>query len=360
MAPRWLQSPNWPERWTVLSPRHPPIGTLTVQALAIMEPENSGQLFQPSWLNVWEAELFRQAQHATGSKQWMLSRFGVEPGECENEALRHASYRDWLNGLNDTCQAALKQLTPQQRFRMRQQRNALIYTDAWGESVPFETKVRSWRDVVSIDLLPRNIARLFNATDFSCKIRGERNGLLMSLLAAQDMLRTDIADNVIICAYYRAFPVLVFSEAASWPKKYIIDRFKVQNTAERLMCLVLNNSPGQALSLSFNHYGLTEEKKPEIRSLAKYLNTQCGSNTDMLLGITPPSYFYRQQQKNLFDLLSYSHCQALADLYSDSGQINPALALKHFQDNISPESHGLLIIFDGYGGTWVMDIWNHQ
>lgn len=73
-------------------------------------------------------------------------------------------------------------------------------------------KISSALHIATIDTLPKNLLKKFSITEPTCKIRGEKQAFVQALRMAQDYLAWDVFDNVVICAAYRAIPVLVFSE----------------------------------------------------------------------------------------------------------------------------------------------------
>lgn len=336
-----------------------PLAAINLVGFSLLEPRTAMQRFSPSWYNVWEAWLHKKANAKTGSSQWLFRRFGIDSEMLPEEAVRKANYRDWLNGLSDASAQAVAQLGSKGQFRLRHERNALIYVDSWGETSVFEG-VNSWRDSLSVDILPKNIVRDYGIKDFTCKMRGERNGLMNALRVAQDCLNSNMVDNVIICGQFRSFPVLVFSETQRFPSSS--ERGPVpansQFSVERVGCLILNKQPGQGIALHLSDYrnlpGSPPQRAELLASLCKeYLGTQ----TQAVLGITPPALSFRALQRQAFEQLSSSlACVALSEMYGDSGCMNPALAWQYLQQN-SITGHSLLSVLDGEGGAWLLENW---
>jgi hypothetical protein len=326
---------------------------------SLLEPRISMQRFSPSWYNVWEAWLHKKANAKAGSDQWLFKRFGIDSETLPEEALRKANYRDWLNGLSAACTQAVAQLGSKGEFRLRHERNALIYVDAWGETSVFE-EANSWRDSLSIDILPKNIVRDYGIKDFTCKLRGERNGLMNAVQMAQDCLNSNMADNVIICGQFRSFPVLVFSETQRFPSAS--QRWQTsansQVSVERVGCMILKKASGQGVALHLSDYQLLPGSTHQRASLlADRCQQYLGADTRAVLGITPPALSLRAVQKQAFEQLPASLTRvSLNELYGDSGCMNPALAWQYLlQGNLT--GHSLLSVLDGEGGAWLLENW---
>jgi hypothetical protein len=336
-----------------------PAAAINLVGFSLLEPRISLQRFSPSWYNVWEAWLHKKANTKAGSTQWLFKRFGIDSETLPEEALRKANYRDWLNGMSAACTQAVAQLGSKGEFRLRHERNALIYVDAWGETSVFEG-ANSWRDSLSIDILPKNIVRDYGIKDFTCKLRGERNGLINALRVAQDCLNSNMADNVIICGQFRSFPALVFSEAERFPAS--TERGPTpansQFSVERVGCLILKKQPGQGVAVQLSDYQLLPDSAHQrAMLLADRCKQYLGADTRAVLGITPPALSLRAVQRQAFEQLPASlTCVSLSDLYGDSGCMNPALAWQYLlQGNIT--GHSLLSVLDGEGGAWLLENW---
>ncbi|WP_411752226.1 hypothetical protein [Serratia sp. (in: enterobacteria)] len=336
-----------------------PTTAINLVGFSLLEPRIAMQRFSPSWYNVWEAWLHKKANAKAGSNQWLFKRFGVDRATLPAEALRKANYRDWLNGLSAACTQAVAQLGSKGEFRLRHERNALIYVDAWGETSVFED-ANSWRDSLSIDILPKNIVRDYGIKDFTCKLRGERNGLMSALQVAQDCLNSNMADNVIICGQFRSFPVLVFSETQRFPSASQRGQTSAnsQVSVERVGCMILKKASGQGVALHLSDYQLLPDSAYQRASLlADRYHQYLGADTRAVLGVTPPSLSMRATQQQAFEQLPASlTCVSLSELYGDSGCMNPALAWQYLlQSNIS--GHSLLSVLDGEGGAWLLENW---
>lgn len=337
-----------------------PAAAVNLVGFSLLEPGMSTQRFSPSWYNVWEAWLHKKANAKAGSRQWLFKRFGVDPEVLPEEALRKTNYRDWLNGLSTACTQAVEQLGAKGEFRLRHERNALIYVDSWGESSVFEG-VNSWRDSLSVDILPKNIVRDYGIKDFTCKLRGERNGLLNALQMAQDCLNSNMADNVIICGQFRSFPVLVFSETQSFPS---VSRqgnalSNSQFSVERVGCMILKKAPGQGIAWHLSDYlPLAGSARQRAILMADRWNQYLHANTRAVLGVTPPAQSLRTLQRQIFEQLPVGlNCVPLSDLYGDSGCLNPALAWQYLQQSKLEAGHSLLTVLDSSGGAWLLENW---
>lgn len=336
-----------------------PATAINLVGFSLLEPRMSMQRFSPSWYNVWEAWLHKKANAKAGCNQWLFKRFGVDSEILPEEALRKANYRDWLNGLSTACTQAVAQLGSKDEFRLRHERNTLIYVDAWGETSFFEG-ANSWRDSVNIDILPKNIVRDYGIKDFTCKLRGERNGLINALQVAQDCLNCNMTDNVIICGQFRSFPAMVFSEAQRFPSSTEHGQTPAnsQFSIERVGCMILKKQPGQGIALQISDYQLLPDLSHQHATmLADRCKQYLGADTRAVLGITPPAPSLRAVQRKAFKQLPAElACVSLSELYGDSGCMNPAIAWQYLlQSNIT--GHSLLSVLDGEGGAWLLDNW---
>lgn len=339
-----------------------PAAAINLVGFSLLEPKAAIQRFSPSWYNVWEAWLHKKANAKAGSSQWLFRRFGVDSEILPAEALRKANYRDWLNGMSAACAQAVAQLGTKGEFRLRHERNALIYVDSWGETSVFEG-VNSWRDSLSVDILPKNIVRDYGIKDFTCKMRGERNGLMNALRVAQDCLNANMADNVIICGQFRSFPVLVFSETQRFPSSTTWRQTPAnsQFSVERVGCLILKKQPGQGITLHLSDYrNLPGSPQQRAALLADRCKEYLGAQTCAVLGVTPPALSFRALQRQAFEQLPASlTCVSLSETYGDSGCMNPALAWQYLQQN-RITGHSLLSVLDGEGGAWLLENWRSE
>lgn len=337
-----------------------PSEAINLVGFSLIEPSDGMHLFSPTWLNVWEASLHQKAAIKTGRKKWMLKRFGVDGALLPAQAIRKTHYRDWLNSLSDASEQAMAQLGKKGIFRLRNEKNVLLYVDSWGETSVFEG-VNSWRDSLSVDILPKNIVRDYGIKDFTGKIRGERNGLMNALKTAQDCLNNQLADNVIICGLFRSFPVLVFSEIAGLKAcRGGRQDTHCQFSIERIGCLILKKAPGQGIALNISDYfQLPATLNEAVQELNVRWQDYIGTNTHHIFSVAPPSKALRQLQHQAFETLpSQIESQILNEYYGDSGCLNPALAWQYLRNHGSKPGHSLLNVLDGEGGVWLLENWS--
>lgn len=337
-----------------------PPEAINLIGFSLLEPLGGMHLFSPSWLNVWEASLHKKAGANAGRKAWMLKRFGVDDSLLPSLAIRKANYRDWLNSMSDACELAMAQLGKRNAFRLRSEKNVLLYVDSWGETSVFEG-VNSWRDSLSVDILPKNIVRDYGIKDFTGKIRGERNGLMSALQTAQDCLNSGLADNVIICGLFRNFPVLAFSEIADLVNQRGGQQEKhCQFSIERIGCFILKKAAGQGITLNMSEYfSLPATIREGAQALSTHWQNHIGTNTRQVFSVAPPSKALRQLQTQAFDRLpSQVEHLILSEYYGDSGCLNPALAWQHLLRHDLEPSHSLLSALDGEGGGWLLENWS--
>lgn len=335
-----------------------PADAINLVGFALLEPKAPMRRFMPSWFNVWEAAQHKKANVRAGSRQWLFRRFGVDDAMLSTEALRKANYRDWLNGLSAACTQAVAQLGAKGEFRLRHERNALLYVDSWGEISVFEG-VNSWRDTLSVDILPKNIVRDYGIHGFTCKLRGERNGLMTAIRVAQDCLNGDMADNIIICAQFRSIPVLTLSENPRFTRAHGRAPSNSQVSVERVGCMILKKAPGRGITLHLSDYlRLPSSLRQGATLLAERWQQHIGANTREVLSVTPPAMALRQLQQHAFARLPVTLAQqSLSEIYGDSGCMNPALAWRYLQQSAPQAGHRLLNVLDGQGGAWLLENW---
>ncbi|EOJ9998308.1 ATP-binding protein, partial [Escherichia coli] len=185
--------------------------SIYLSSWALTEPDDIFYFYQPTWLNAWEAHMYERGLYGTRANGWGLKRFGVENDIYAPERIRNPQYMPYLEAMEQVTDSALQQMPTKERMKLMKSRTAFIYADSWGESGSFE-KISSALHIATIDTLPKNLLKKFSITEPTCKIRGEKQAFVQALRMAQDYLAWDVFDNVVICAAYRAIPVLVFSE----------------------------------------------------------------------------------------------------------------------------------------------------
>lgn len=346
-----------------------PEAAVNMVGFALLEAGTGLRPFIPSWFNVWEAQLHKQAIRASGHQRWLFKRFGVEPSVSPGESMRRANYREMLNGLNEACRQSFASIERKKAVRIQRERTALIYFDSWGETSLFEG-VNSWRDSLSIDMLPKAIARDYGVKEFSCKLRGERSGFLMGLRVAMDRLNSGGVDTVLLCGQYRSFPVLVMSQAAQAKPRYgrrSAATCSSSISVERVGCLILRKEPQQGIALHLSDYFLLPDTQPAAAQLlAQRWDEHSGGNTAALFGGTSASA--EQEVTERLALAQMARPLAYRSLcadYGDSGCLNPTLALQHLLQSArrqepQGERHALVSAADGQGGIWLMECWLHR
>ncbi len=329
-----------------------PRAAINLVGFAVMEPNNVPQPFQPTWFNVWEAWLHKKAGKATGAPNWLFKRFATD----DEDLPRKANYRTWLNGLNQVCHSVLETAEAKKILRQRHSKNALIYFDAWGETSLFE-EVNSWRDSLSIDMLPKSIARDFGVKDFTCKLRGERNGFLAGLRVAQDCLNSGIADNVILCGQYRNFPVLALSEAANLGGNVRHSLSNTHSSVERVACLLLNKTSERGTKLHLSRrLTLSSRNSEAISVLAAGWQSCLPPQGGMIFSCAPPSPRLSEVNQRAAEQLGMPHV-ALQHTYGDSGCLNPVLAFHHWQQHAPAHDYALISSLDAQRDAWLLACW---
>lgn len=357
----------------MLLPESPtaPDEAVNVIGFSLLEANNGLQQFQPSWFNVWEASLFKKAQRKSGYTQWLFNRFGFDqdPGVHAGDRLRNADYRDCLRAMTMACKQAMDSVDRKNALLIRRERTALIYFDSWGETSLFEG-VTSWRDSLSLDMLPRSIARDYAVKDFSCKLRGEHNGFLMGLRVAIDRLNSGGIDTVLLCGQFRSFPVLVLSQAAlatsQQRDRTPTDQRRSHISVERAGCVILRKAPQQGIALHLADYVLLADKPDTaVDQLASRWRATLTDNCAGILGGTHTSKKLQSIEKQaLSRLASPPPFLSLTTDFGDSGCLNPMLALQHLRVSHRPEDYLdrqiLVNAMDGQGAAWLMECWPHE
>lgn len=213
-----------------------------LSSFSLIEPEDKFYFYQPSWLNAWESHLFNKALKSTHANGWGLKRFGTQPELYAGEMIRNPQYQKYLDAMEQAADDALMALPAKERMKLLKQRTAFIYVDSWGESGPFEN-ISSALHISMIDTLPKNLVKKFSVNSPTCKIRGERQSFIQAMSLAKDYLSWDVFDYVVICAAYRAIPVLVFSDediALKWGEKHRGKAQDVNLTVERAGCFIFS------------------------------------------------------------------------------------------------------------------------
>lgn len=358
--------------------RQIPDAAITLSAFSLLQANTGIRAFAPSWINVWEAILYKKVCHTTGYHRWLFQRFGVDVTNLAPEAIRQAHYREMLQAMEVSCKQAMGELPHHVAAEIRRGRTALVYFDSWGETSLLEG-ISHWRDALSVDMLPRSIAKEYGIKDFSCKLRGERSSFLQGLRVAQDRLNSGGVDTVMLCGQFRAIPVLVLSQALqqlsqSWPQRWLKHLFQQDNfcqalvchySIERTGCFILRKAPQQGIDLHLTDYFLQQEgRKAAATQLAQHWQACLGDNSVALFGATTASVWQQQVEQQAIALLPQPiNYHALNVLYGDSGCLNPALALLHMRQDRAQhyhDKHAVISASDGQGSVWLLECWNNK
>ncbi|OAT30500.1 ATP-binding protein [Proteus myxofaciens] len=333
---------------------------INIAAYIVCEPEETSIPFIPSWYNVWESHMLRLSLKKLGSTNWSFKRYGINKNIYLREGLRKSNFRPYLYAIEHAFDLAFSQLSHKEKFQLRKEKNGLIYIDSWGELSPFEN-IDSLRDIFSLNIIPRNILKKYNIKEISCKVRGERNALLSSLLLAQDLINNNIVNNVFICGGFRAIPILSFTEIDRQPLTLSLmkGKNKTINSVERVLCIILSKKNISNTYFSVNRFfSLPKNKKYAIKTLLKNWNECINKNTKAIYSTSLPTYEYNEiLNKTLKNIRKDIAYYSLNKLYGDSGFITPALILNHLDYIKSHLSHHLLTTFDGDRGVWFLDCW---
>ncbi|MNC45023.1 hypothetical protein D3C75_939590 [compost metagenome] len=156
---------------------------------------------------------------------------------------------------------------------------------------------------------------------------------------------------------------MVFSEAEHFPSSSKRGPIPAnsQFSVERVGCLILKKQPGQGVALHLSDYqALSGSTQRRALQLADHCKRYLATDTQAVLGVTPPALSFRAVQRQAFEQLPAGlACVSLSELYGDSGCMNPALAWQYLlQSNIT--GHSLLNVLDGEGGAWLLENWVPQ
>lgn len=341
-----------------------PDSAIGLIGISTVESGHSLVPFVPSGFNFNEANHFKRAQRLHAQREWLFDRFGMRQGPVDGEQMRKAAYREALNALAGACRNAFDQIGRKLETRIRKQRSAFVYFDAWGETSTLEA-ANSWRDAISLDMLPKSILRDYGIRNFSCKVRGERNGFLHALCVASDLLNAGEMDTVVAAGFFRSLPVLVLSSAAQRVALHGRARSKASNpcpTVERAGCVVLRKRPAQGLALSIESYGqLPENPRLAREALSRDWRARCNEQTAYLMAGLHPSGAMREIEREAYAASTVdARYLSVCDVYGDSGCMNPMLALFHLThaQGWNDRTHALISAGDGRGGVWALECWN--
>lgn len=319
-----------------------------LSSFSMSEPQENVYLYYPSWLNIWESKLYKKSLKSTGAHAWGFKRFGTTKDAYAREMIRTPRYKEYIDAMEQVSDAALQQLTTKQRMQLLKSRTAFIYVDSWGETAPVED-ISSALHIAIINTLPKNLVRKFSVKDFTCKIRGEKQSMVQAMRVAEDYLNWGLFDFVVICAAYRAVPILVFSEEDIRVNKKENIRnkeLKMNLSVERTGCFIFSHHESN-LKISGGDYS-TEELDRCLRTALFDENVDI--NLLAFCGLRKSAterQLLNSAQKMAFNTIN------LTDIYGGSGCLSPALSWIYLEQQMS--SHGKMrtLVANGFGGySW--------
>ncbi|SFN24119.1 hypothetical protein SAMN05216516_10484 [Izhakiella capsodis] len=284
-------------------------GHMYLSSFSIIEPEDKFYFYQPGWLNVWEAHLYNKVLKSTHANGWGFKRFGTQPARYAPEMIRNPFYQDYLEAIEQAADEAVQALPTKERMKLLKRQTAFIYLDSWGETTPFEN-ISSALHISMIDTLPKNLVKRFGVSAPTCKMRGEKQAFLQAIALAKDYLSWEVFDYVVICAAFRAIPVLVFSDEdrpRTRSEKHRGRSDKVNLTVERTGCFIFSRQES-ALKVTGGQYVIAN-------SIQNAAEAECIA--------------FAGVQKNLLQLsaIPQQHTLDLVDTYGASGCLTPALSI---------------------------------
>lgn len=300
------------------------MNNLWLSSFCLIEPEDQFYLYYPSWLNVWESHLYNRAIKSTHAQGWYFKRFGCDNALYEREMIRKPAYIKYIEAMEQAADRALLQLTAKERMRLMKSRTAFIYVDAWGESGLFEN-ISSALHVATIDTLPKNLLKKFSVKAFTCKVRGEQHGFMQALNMAQDYLNWNVFDFIVICAAYRAIPLLVFSAAESVAENNPRD-LKMNISVERVGCFIFSQRES-ALQVECGQYMVPATNAFTVNRLYD----DNAVITHLVIAGLSPGWLYpaRADKQNAAAPETFS----LSEKYGDSGCLSPALSWIYLENH---------------------------
>jgi len=316
-----------------------------LNAFAMTEPEDDFYIYSPGWLNVWESHLYNQALKATAKRGWGFKRFGTSKAVYAREMVRKPDYIHYIEALEQAAERALQSLGAKERMLLLKSRTAFIYVDAWGESAIFEN-ISSALHTSTIDTLPKNLLKKFAIKDVSCKMRGEKLSLIAAMRSAQDYLCWNTFDFVVVCAAWRAIPLLLFSEAALAGEARNRRAQQVSGihlSVERAGCFIFSRRAG-GISVRCGNYHSWQDGAQTQREL--YEN----ASDIVLFAQTGPAAksMKAEQAVNILDLSA---------IFGSSGCLTPALSWQYLQQNVPRGTKIRTIVKDSFGGSAWFDSW---
>lgn len=316
-----------------------------LNAFAITEPDDDFYIYSPGWLNVWESHLYNQALDATAKRGWGFKRFGTSKTVYTREMVRKPDYIHYIEALEQAAERALQSLGAKKRMLLLKSRTAFLYVDAWGESAIFEN-ISSALHTSTIDTLPKNLLKKFAIKEVSCKMRGEKLSLIAAMRLAQDYLSWNIFDFVVVCAAWRAIPLLVFSEAAlagEAGKRRAQKKSGIHLSVERAGCFIFSRRAG-GISVRCGNYLSWQDDAQTQRELYE---TASGIDLFAQTDATPRRQV-SEQAANALDLSA---------MFGASGCLTPALSWEYLQRKAGRREKIRTIVNDSFGGSAWFDSW---
>lgn len=309
-----------------------------LSSFALIEPEDRFYFFQPTWLNAWEAFMYKLALKSTRKTGWGLKRFGTDGSIYHSEMIRNPQYIKYLDAMEQAADVALQALSTKERMKLFKSRTAFIYADSWGETGLLEN-ITSPLHVSMLDTLPKNLVKKFSISDVTCKIRGEKYAFMQAMSMAQDYLNWDVFDHVVVCCAHRAIPILVLSDgiARTWNKQLQQDN-SVNLTVERVGCFIFSRQQS-AIKVNMGRY-ITDNSADISPLIAENIDTIA---------------FAGVAEKRPPAVIEHKVIQ-LADIYGDSGCVTPALSFEHLQQHPAGDEKIRTIVPDNFSGYYYFDI----
>jgi len=296
--------------------------------------------------------MYNKALKSTYAHGWGFKRFGTLKDAYAREMMRKPSYKEYIDSMEQASEAALQQLSAKERMLLMRSRTAFIYVDSWGESGPFED-ISSALHTSMIDTLPKNLVKKFSVKDFTCKMRGEKQSLMQAMRVAQDYLNWGVFDNVVICAAYRAVPVLVFSE-----EDIVVDKknkekdIKMNLSVERVGCFIFSNRES-GLKVSCGDYFIPGSDANLRSELLKK-----DPDIDLIsFACLRKNALMRELINNNKQHASEAKAINLIDIYGGSGCLSPALSWIYLEQHACSQGKMRTIVRDNFGGYNYFDTW---
>ncbi|WP_434777976.1 hypothetical protein [Neisseria sp. Ec49-e6-T10] len=297
--------------------------------------------------------MYNKSLKSTNAHGWGFKRFGTTKDTYAREMIRTPLYKKYIDAMEQVCDTALHQLSAKERMLLMKSRTAFIYADSWGESGPFED-ISSALHTAMIDTLPKNLVKKFSVNDFTCKIRGEKQSLVQAMRVAQDYLNWGIFDFVVICAAYRAVPVLVFSEediAVSKKEKRTVKEIKMNLSVERVGCFIFSKRES-SLKVDCKNYVMPTNNESLRTDL---LEKDSDINFIAFAGLRKSDPIQTLLNKKN---VSGVHAISLVDMYGGSGCLSPALGWIYLEQNDISQRKMRTVVPDNFGGYNYFDTWS--